>query len=50
MIEEAAALRALLRDASGRAGQLLVTLKKYRQRSQLVQAAVVSLRQLPLDP
>lgn len=46
LLEEAAELRALLRDAYARAGQLVEGLKAHRQRSRLLRGALSSLKQL----
>jgi hypothetical protein len=46
LVEEAEAVRSLLREAYGRLGRLVAALKEQRKQSRAVQAAVASLRQL----
>jgi len=46
LVEEAEAVRSLLREAHGRLGRLVAALKEQRKQSRAVQAAVASLRQL----
>ena len=46
LVEEAEAVRSLLREADGRLGRLVAALKEQRKQSRAVQAAVASLRQL----
>jgi hypothetical protein len=46
LVEEAEAVRAMLREAHGRLGRLVAALKEQRKQSRAVQAAVASLRQL----
>ena len=46
LVEEAEAVRSLLREAYGRLGRLVAALKEQRKQTRAVQAAVASLRQL----
>ena len=46
LVEEAEAVRSLLREAHGRLGRLVAALKGRRKQTRAVQAAVASLRQL----
>ena len=46
LVEEAEAVRSLLREAHGRLGRLVAALKEQRKQTRAVKAAVASLRQL----
>jgi hypothetical protein len=46
LVEEAEAVRSLLREAYGRLGRLVAALKEQRKQTRAVQAAVAFLRQL----
>ena len=48
-IVEAEALRGLLHEAASRSARLVTALKQQRRHTRVLQQAVQSLRQLPLD-
>ena len=48
-IAEAEALRGLLHEAASRSARLVAALKQQRRQTRVLQQAVQSIRQLPLD-
>ena len=48
-ITEAEALRGLLHEAASRSARLVAALKQQRRQTRVLQQAVQSIRQLPLD-
>ena len=46
LIEEAEALKAVLKDAAARAGELIASLKRHRKQARAVQTTLASLREL----